>query len=113
MDICGLGPRLKELRLKNKLSQSQVAERIGGITSASLSSYENNVNQPSIETLSRLALLYQVSTDYLLGIDNRPTVVLDGLNKRQVDSLNTIVDTFVKELKMTQKDYKTNGKPPR
>lgn len=51
------GLRLKQLREKHNLSQSQVAKRLG-ITRAAISSYENNISLPSVNVLAELALLY-------------------------------------------------------
>lgn len=90
------GYRLKELREKKKLSQLQVAKRLD-ITRASISSYENNIATPSVEILIKLALLYRVSTDYLLGIDNRQVIVIDGLTPRQQVVVETITDTLISE----------------
>ena len=63
--------RLKQLRLNKNLRQEQVANLIG-VNKSAISTYENNTRQPSFEILVRLATLYRVSTDYLLGrTDNR------------------------------------------
>ena len=88
--------RLKELREKKKLSQLQVAKRLD-ITRASVSSYENNIATPSVDVLIKLALLYRVSTDYLLGIDNRRVIVIDDLTPRQQSVIETIMDTLIAE----------------
>ncbi len=58
--------RLKELRKKNNLTQKEVAEKLI-ITPNGYSYYENNINEPNIETLCKLADLYNVSLDYLVG----------------------------------------------
>ncbi|KML36369.1 helix-turn-helix domain-containing protein [Cytobacillus firmus] len=61
-----LGIRLKKEREKRKWSQKEVAEKIG-ITNAVLSNYERDYRDPDTETLKKLADLYEVETDYLLG----------------------------------------------
>lgn len=61
-----IGARLKLEREKKGWSQFDVAEQIG-ITNAVLSNYERNYRNPDIHTLAKLADLYQISTDYLLG----------------------------------------------
>ena len=48
------------------LSQEQVA-RLLGVDRSTISSYESNVRQPPLDTLSRIADVFGVSTDYLLG----------------------------------------------
>lgn len=62
-----MNTRLKELRLEKGLRQKDVAEKIG-VCTASYGFYENWINKPDPETLIKLANLYDVSIDYLLGI---------------------------------------------
>lgn len=61
-----MNTRFKELRLEKGLRQKDVAEKIG-VCVASYGFYENWVNKPDPETLVKLADLYEVSIDYLLG----------------------------------------------
>lgn len=61
-----LGDRLKKARSIKGLTQEDVA-RIIGVKSQTVSGYENNYRQPDADTLKRLADIYSVSTDYLLG----------------------------------------------
>ena len=98
-----LGLRLKQLREKHNLSQSQVAKRLG-ITRAAISSYENNISLPSVNVLAELALLYRVSTDYLLGLDNRTAIVLEDLTPRQSAVIQEVMDTLVTEFKLSNRE---------
>ena len=97
------GLRLKQLREKHNLSQSQVAKRLG-ITRAASSSYENNIPLPSFNVLAELALLYRVSTDYLLGLDNRTAIVLEDLTPRQSAVIQEVMDTLVTEFKLSNRE---------
>ena len=97
------GLRLKQLREKHNLSQSQVAKRLG-ITRAAISSYENNISHPSVNVLAELALLYRVSTDYLLGLDNRTAIVLEDLTPRQSAVIQEVMDTLVTEFKLSNRE---------
>ena len=54
--VYDFGLRLKELRKKKKLSQSQVSARLN-ITKSSISGYENNIITPSNDIIVKLALL--------------------------------------------------------
>lgn len=98
--MVNLGERLRELRTEKELSQAQVAKRMG-VSPAIISSYENSVKQPSLENLVKIAYLYNVSTDYLLGISDRKAVKpknlvsLDGLDS----SKRAIVKQLIVELK--------------
>ena len=97
------GLRLKQLREKHNLSQSQVAKRLG-ITRAAISSYENNISLPSVNVLAELALLYRVSTDYLLGLDNRTAIVLEDLTPRQSAVIQEVMDTLVTDFKLSNRE---------
>ena len=61
-----MGDRLRELRLRKKLSQEEVARHIG-ITRSAYSHYEINNRQPIYETLIKLSVFFQVSLDYIIG----------------------------------------------
>lgn len=67
MDILEvLGNRLRELRISNELTQTEIAEKLN-ITQSAYSYYEKGVKQPSIYSLVILADLYHTSIDYLVG----------------------------------------------
>ena len=57
---------LIELRKLNRLTQRQVADKIG-ITQPSYIRYENGKAEPSLENLVKIADLFDVSIDYLCG----------------------------------------------
>ena len=60
-----LGTLLTMLRKEKGLLQKDVADYLH-LTVSTVSNYEKNVRMPNLETLVRLADLYDVSTDYLL-----------------------------------------------
>ncbi|WP_240456690.1 helix-turn-helix domain-containing protein [Virgibacillus halodenitrificans] len=66
-----LGKRLKNLREQHGYLQKFVADKIG-VRSNTLSGYENGTRSPDPEMLVRLADLYKVTTDYLLGKSDDP-----------------------------------------
>ena len=71
--IIDLSVRLRQLRLDKRLRQDQVA-RLVGVSKGAISAYETDIRQPSYDVLIRLANLYRVSTDYLLGRQDVRTV---------------------------------------
>lgn len=71
-----LGKRLKLEREKRRWSQLFVAEKIG-ITNTVLSNYERDYRDPDTDTLKKLANLYDVSVDYLLGRTDNPVPITD------------------------------------
>lgn len=80
--IFDFGYRLKTLRRQHHLTQTQVANRLN-LSKTSISGYENNVKTPSQDVLIKLAGLYRVSTDYLLGLDDEEMISVEGLTNRQ------------------------------
>lgn len=61
--------RLKELRIEKGLTQKNLAEAIG-TTDDSIFSWEKGRSQPSFEMLKVLCIFFDVSTDYLLGLED-------------------------------------------
>lgn len=58
--------RLKSLRLQHKMTQEQLGKKIN-VTKVSISGYENGTRSPDVETLQKIAEVFDVSIDYLLG----------------------------------------------
>ena len=67
-----LGNRLRKLRENKDLKQKEAAVALG-ISSVNLNRYETGKHSPDLETLSRLARFFGVTTDYLLGRVSSPT----------------------------------------
>ena len=63
--------RLKQLRQKNKWTQQELAKKIQ-VTKETLYRYEKNQLPPSYDSVVRLAELFDVSIDYLMGWTDQP-----------------------------------------
>jgi len=87
------GARLRELREKKGLSQAQVATKLN-LSNTTICSYEANTRYPSFEVLSQLALLFNTTSDYLLGIEKRKMICIDGLSDKQLDIINSLIAEF-------------------
>lgn len=61
--------RLKELRLDKKKTQKELATIIG-TNNSSLCDWECGRTEPNIDMILKLALYFEVSCDYLLGLEN-------------------------------------------
>lgn len=82
--------KLKQLRLDKHLRQEQVAALID-VTKSAVSAYENDLRQPSYSILVRLATLYRVSTDYLLGCTNSRTLDISGLTESEAALITELI----------------------
>jgi Predicted transcription factor, homolog of eukaryotic MBF1 len=98
MEVYDFGLRLKSLREKRSLSQNEIAERLN-VTGATISGYEANTQSPPIENLKKLALIYGVSADYLLGLVDREEVFLDYFNRKEKDTVIQIIEAIKKGFK--------------
>lgn len=87
------GLTLKRLREEKRYSQAQLAKKLN-ISKSSISKYESNQSMPSVETLTRIALIYGVSLNYLVGVERNKTISVEGLSNRQLDILNTLLVEF-------------------
>ena len=61
--------RLKDLRLEHNLSQQKLAKLIG-VTQKAIDFWEKGINEPKASYIIKLAKYFQVSTDYLLGVED-------------------------------------------
>lgn len=61
--------RLKELRHDKKISQIRLA-RLLGTTNSSVCDWECGRTEPNIEMIIKLCVVFGVSADYILGIEN-------------------------------------------
>ena len=66
-----IGERIKEIRKNKKMTQKELASKLG-ISFQALAQWENNLRNPKQESLERIAEALEVTTDYLKGKTNRP-----------------------------------------
>lgn len=86
-----MGERLKALRQAKRLTLKQVSELLG-VSVSVLSAYEIEDRHPSYHILLKLATLYDVSCDYLIGREKTRTLDVEGLSDREINSLAEIID---------------------
>lgn len=65
-----IAERIKQLRKKLHLNQSEFCEKLG-IKQSTLSSYENGTVSPSNDVLYAIATQYHISLDWLFGISDK------------------------------------------
>ena len=68
-----LGPRLKQLRKENKVTQNGLAAKLG-VTQQTIATWEKGRSSPDPSTLMKLAEHFSVSVDSLLGRQTLPSV---------------------------------------
>ena len=88
-----LGARIKARRKEFGLSQVDLASRME-FTKQTISNWENENIQPSIDMLVGLANVFNVTTDYLLGLDDVPRLSIEGLPLSFAAHLAQIIEDF-------------------
>ena len=83
--------RLKQLRKDKHLTQVQVAERIG-VTASMVSSYETDIRLPSYEVMLRIADIFGVSVDYLLGRQEKRFLDISELSEEEASVVCDMVN---------------------
>ena len=68
-DLLMYSVRLRELRKEFRYTLDDIAKKLD-IARSTYAGYETGHRKPSLETLSQLATIYNVSTDYILGLTN-------------------------------------------
>ena len=87
---------LKNLRLSKRLTQTQLAQRLW-LNKSIISAYENETRVPSLEALIKLSNEFNVSMEYLLGIEREKTIDVTGLNEEQLAVVSSLIELLKKE----------------
>lgn len=92
-NMLGLGERLRNYRQNKGLSQAELGKILKKSKSA-ISGYESDSRTPSADILVKLAALYNVSVDELLGIAPKASLSPDGLTEAQRSLIFEILAEF-------------------
>lgn len=74
--------RLIQLRKEKGVTLKEVANNIG-VTVSAYSNYEQGIRMPSVDIICRICKYFDVTSDYLLGLEN-----IDGTKINIVNSFN-------------------------
>ena len=88
-----IADNVKILRERKNLTQADLAKRLN-ITRSSVNAWEMGVSIPSTQYITELALLFGVSSDFLLGIETSSTINVSGLSEKEVGILVELVNNF-------------------
>lgn len=87
-DFMSLGEKLKQARKQRKLTQPDV-EKLTGINYKTLSNWETDFYRPNVDDLKKLALLYNVSIDFLMEMPYN--------NNNKLSPIFTLINEIVTE----------------
>lgn len=90
-----IGNRIRELRKQNKMTQLDLADRLN-VEFSNVSKWELGKNNPSMELIQKIAIIFNVSIDYLLGQTDNPSPTeinypnISAVAKRKIPYLGEI-----------------------
>ena len=84
------GNVLKALRLRENMTQAQLAQKLR-LTKSVISAYETGLRLPSYDVLIHIAKIFKVSTDYLLGMEQKQEIDLSGVSQEEIDALLNLI----------------------
>ncbi|MBO5090930.1 MAG: helix-turn-helix transcriptional regulator [Clostridia bacterium] len=90
-----LNENIKRLRLARGLNQVEFAKAMG-VSKQCISNWENDNVMPSIEMLVKIADFFNVSTDYVLGRNEKTYIDVSGLTDEQISHISLIVSDMSK-----------------
>lgn len=108
--MLNIGSKITELRKQNKWSQADLAKAVHASRDI-IGKYERNENAPSIEMAQKIADVFGVTVDYLLGksafakYNQNDIKRLEDIEKLDSDTkskLYFVIDTFLRDAKARQ-----------
>jgi transcriptional regulator with XRE-family HTH domain len=93
--IYGLSEKIKNSRIQKGLTQVQVSKRLN-VTKSAVNAWETNGTTPSLIYIVKLAQIFNVSTDYLLGLNEREglSVSIESFNDLQKEAILSLASVF-------------------
>ena len=96
--IYSLNENIKRLRTSHGMSQVEFAKLVG-VTKQCVSNWENDNVLPSIDMLVKIAELFKVRTDFLLGRESDAYIDVSALTEEQRGHISLIVADLEKRNK--------------
>lgn len=98
-----IGIIIKYLRTRNKLTQEEFASKLN-VSIQTVSRWENSVNYPDLSMVPLIASLFDVTTDYLLGVERRTKNMKKLLKTVETFEFETMeeAEDMVKDFKMSK-----------
>ncbi len=94
--MVNFGEKLKSLRTDASMTQAELAKKLN-VTKSVVSYYELQERTPSPDVLIKIANIFHVTTDYLLGIEQRKTIDVSDLNEEDMRFLLITIETLRKK----------------
>lgn len=93
-----INEQIKMLREQYHYSQADLAKKLK-IARTSVLAWENQISVPAMKHIIELSKLFRVSTDYLLEVDTKRTLSLEGLTDEEIGIICNLLTYFDKNKK--------------
>lgn len=108
-DLINLGTRIKYLRNKKRITQQDLADKMN-VSIQIVSRWENGINYPDIMILPSIASFFNVTTDYLLGMEGEKLMAkllktTEKFELTTIEEAKKMIKTFQLELFPKLKSY--------
>ena len=90
-----ISERIKELRARSNMSQVKLAKALN-VSRSTVNAWEMDLSMPTIKYIIEMSKLFNVTSDYILELDNSNVISLSTLNEKQVKAIMNIIDCFKK-----------------
>ena len=80
---------------EKKISQTKLAQKLG-LTKSVISAYETGLRMPSYDVLVNIARIYNVTTDFLLGLERKFEIDLSGLTQEEIEAILNLIKAMKK-----------------
>jgi len=113
-DVYDFGLLIQKLRKERGMTQEQLASKINKESSI-ISKYEKNQQSPTFDTVRSFAAIFNVSMDYLSGMEKTTTISTVGLSEEQIQIIRELAETFRNKntafpKKLSNEQYKLIGR---
>lgn len=90
-----ISDRIKELRARNNMSQVKLAKALN-VSRSTVNAWEMDISMPTIKYIIEMSKIFNVTSDYILELNNSSTINVSNLNKKQVQAIMQVIDCFNK-----------------
>lgn len=112
--LYSFGDILRQLRIDKGLTQKQLADKLE-LSVTAVSKYELGTAYPPFEKMRGISAVFNVTMDYLYGMETSTSISTVNLSGKQADILRTLADEFrrqngLSDKKMTEGQYALLGR---
>ena len=102
-----LGEQIKKLRTARNLTLNALAKRLD-VTTSTVAAYENGTRNPSFDVLIKIASLFNVTVDNLLGYTNKDLIDVTELTNEQRDVVQSMIEAYKRNNFLEDKFFNEN-----